>query len=70
VKGFEAEYGVEPLGPEPEKWWGYRAQFMTQFVWELRQRLDDAEGRLGHPLRISARVDHRNYLQQELDIET
>lgn len=70
VEGFQAEHGVEPPGPEPEKWWRYRAQFMTRFVRELRQRLDEAEQQLGHPLRISARVDHDDYLQQGLDIET
>lgn len=70
VEGFEAEHGVVPPGPEPEQWWRYRAQFMTQFVRDLRGRLDEAAERLGHPLRISARVDHDDYLRQGLDVET
>jgi len=70
VEGFKARYGVNPPGKNPELWWRYRAEFMTDFVRKLRAQTDEAAKRLGHPIRISARVDHNDYLKQGLDIET
>lgn len=70
IEGFRAEYGVEPPGPDPERWHRYRARFMTQFVRDLRAIADEAADRLGHPVRLSARIDHDQHLEHGLDVET
>jgi len=70
VAGFKRRYGIDPPGPDVERWWRYRAEFMTDFLRKLRARLDEAEQRLRHPIRISARIDYRHYLEWGLDIET
>ena len=53
-----------------EKWWRYRAELMTEFLRELRNRLDILEIRSGKYIQISARVDHARYLEHGLDVET
>lgn len=55
---------------ECEAWWRYRAELMTDLMRRIRAKLDTAEQRLGHPIHVSVRIDHRYYLPQGLDIET
>ncbi|MCX6991736.1 MAG: hypothetical protein NT011_01180, partial [Kiritimatiellaeota bacterium] len=47
VEGFYAKYGFNPPGENPELWWRYQAQFMTDFVRKVRDELDKAEKSLG-----------------------
>ena len=56
VDGFKEEYGVDPreLDEKNEKWLRYRAGFVTRFMAELRQAVDEVGKKLGKRLETSA----------------
>jgi hypothetical protein len=76
VDGFRAKHGYEPPGEKPEAWWRYRAGFMTEFVRALRVRLNEAGTRLGHPLKLTAKIGGGSgytagsHLRHGLDVPT
>ena len=49
VKGFQAKYGEDPreLDPLDERWLSFRSTFLTQFMRELRDVLDEVEREQG-----------------------
>ncbi len=71
IEDFKREYGVSPLKlPEDDmRWLKFRARVMTCFMRDVRAMLDRAGEDRGRKLRISVRVDHRDYLRQGLDIQ-
>ena len=58
IQGFQAEYGQDPrlLGEWDERWLAYRAGFMTNFMRELRQALDEVGSRRDVRLKVGAVV--------------
>jgi len=56
VEGFQKRYGIDPrtLDERDEKWLQYRASFITQFMRELRQGMDEVGEELGRRLETSA----------------
>ena len=49
VEKFQAKYGKDPreLDPREERWLAFRATFLTQFMRELREMLDEVEREQG-----------------------
>ena len=49
VEGFQAKYGEDPreLDPSDERWLSFRASFLTRFMRELREMLDEVEREQG-----------------------
>lgn len=71
VEGFKKDYGQSPPNlAEDDRWLRHRAAVMTDFLRQVRHKLDKLEKGRGKRLEISARVDHRHYLHHGLDIET
>jgi hypothetical protein len=72
VKGFIAQYGVDPktLPDNEERWLSFRCGVMTDFMREVRRAVNAAANEKKRSLGISARIDHGQYRQWGLDIET
>lgn len=72
VKAFQAKHGQDPraLPADDSRWRQLRAEVMTCFLRDVRALLDAAGKRKGRYLRLSARVDWREYRALGCDIET
>ncbi len=71
VAAFQAKYGEDPrkLRADDPRWLKLEAEVMTGFLREVRQAADEAGAAKRRRLRISVRVDHKQYRAWGLDIE-
>ena len=74
VEGFQAKFGEDPreLDPSDERWLSFRAGFLTRFMRELRQMLDEVAREQGRSrLAVTAVVSRPGEnLLHGMDLET
>lgn len=75
VEGFKSRYGMDPTGLDPKdaRWLSYRATFLTRFMREVRQAMDEAarEQNREKPIQVTAIVmsSREENLYYAMDVE-